>query len=351
MNALLQNKKILLATANLGLTFPIIRVLNRMGLRPDVLGPDKRSPLWRNGLLARRYIGYALDDYGYDHNPAISSFSGAFVDLLNDVQRRHGYDVILPVDYTVMLPLSVHADRLDPGIRLTPFLPEPKLRALNDKWHFSQLLLRLGIPQPETRLLEDSAGVDALDLDFPVIVKPTNRGGGSGIRTLQTRQALAEHVAALGQDLAAAPLLCQEWLPGRDLQVFVFATEGQLRAWSMCYMNHAGARAFVTDPEVLAHCERLVADTGYHGPGLIDVRHDPERERTAFLEINVRFPASTFYHYLAGVNYVELALLAGLGQADAFAFSPVGDKDVTRSPFEALLSKLNQLTARPHRFA
>ncbi|MBK1632911.1 hypothetical protein CKO31_19590 [Thiohalocapsa halophila] len=162
---MLTNKKILLATSNLGLTFPIIRVLNRMGIRPDVLGPEKRSLLWSSGLLCKRYIGYPLDDFGYDHNPAISSFSGAFVDLLNDVHRQGGYDVVLPVDYTV------------------------------------------------------------------------------------------------------------------------------------------------------------------------------------------RFPASTFYHYLAGVNYVELALLAGLGQADAFAFAPTAARHVTRSASEALLSKLNQLTARPHRFA
>jgi predicted ATP-grasp superfamily ATP-dependent carboligase len=348
---LLANKKILLATSNLGLTFPIIRVLNRMGIRPDVLGPEKRSLLWSSGLLCKRYIGYPLDDFGYDHNPAISSFSDAFVDLLNEVHRHGGYDVVLPVDYTVMLPLSVHHERLAPAIRLTPFLDEPKLRALNDKWQFSRLLLDLGIPQPQTRLLDGHQDPAAIDLPFPVIVKPTNRGGGSGIRTLQTPEALAQHVRDAGLDLTRSPLLCQQWLPGRDLQVFVLATHGRLRAWSMCYMDRSGAREFVTDAHVLGHCERLVAETQYHGPGLVDVRYDPTASRIGFLEINLRFPASTFYHYLAGVNHVELALLAGLGEADAFAFAPTAARHVTRSASEALLSKLNQLTARPHRFA
>jgi predicted ATP-grasp superfamily ATP-dependent carboligase len=351
MNALLRDKKILLATTNLGLTFPIIRVLNRIGVRPDVLGPDKRSLLWTRGLLCRRYIGYPLDGLGYDHNPAISSFSDAFVGLLNDVQRRHGYDVVLPVDYTVILPLSTYRGQLATDIRLTPFLDEPQLRALNDKWRFSRLLLDLGIPQPETRLLDGSIGPGELDLEFPVIVKPTNRGGCSGIRTFQSREALLQYLDEANLDLSSSPLLCQQWMPGRDLQVFVFGTHGRLRAWSMCYMDRAGAREFVADPEVLGHCERLVAETGYHGPGLIDVRHDRQASRVGFLEINLRFPASTFYHYLAGVNYVELALLAGLGQADAFAFTPPGGQRIARSPAETLLSKLNQLTSPPHRYA
>lgn len=348
MNPLLPGKRILLVTSNLGLTFPILRVLNRMGIRPYLLGPEGRSPLLRLSLFCHHYIAYAEGQFGYDNSHTISSFSEAFVDLVNTVCAREQIDVVLPVDFTVILPMSRHKDRLDPTIRLTPHLDEALLRRLNDKWQFSRLAAEHAIPQPDTRLLDGDARLDALDIRFPVIVKPLDRGGGVGIRRLDSLPALRDDLAATRHDLSEHPLLCQTYLPGQDLQVFVFAAGGRLLAWSMCLMERKGSRHFVTLPTVLEHCETLISAAGYDGPGLVDLRYDPDTGQIGFLEINVRFPASTYYHYLAGVNYVELALLAGLGEADRFRFQPAREQRISRGPWDTLLTKLHEFTTPIH---
>lgn len=88
-----------------------------------------------------------------------------------------------------------------------------------------ELLARLDLPHPVTRVAHDRAGIlDAADgFRFPVVVKPNVGGSGAGIRRFDTREALADQVGnvALGPDGTA---LVQEFVPpesGRIVRVEV----------------------------------------------------------------------------------------------------------------------------------
>lgn len=347
MNGALKGKNILVANANPGLTFGILRILNKMGIKPIILGPNERSFLLKNKFFCSKYIGYNVHEMGYDKSPTISSLSDRYIHLLNDVCKEHNIDLVLPVDYTVILPLSKYSNLLNKDIKIAPYLDEARLRDLNSKWNFSIMLKELGIPQPETRLLEKAEQANSLDLEYPIIVKPLDRGGSCGIKILENKDDLKEHVSANNVDLDVSPLLCQKFLPGRDLQVFAFASKGKLLAWSMCYMEGKGFREFVDEPNILEYCRKILEKTEYDGPGLIDIRHDTQNNTYNFLEINLRFPASTLYHYMAGVNYIELALLSGLGEEDRFSFSPAKHGKTRRTILDSILLKVNMMTTPP----
>ncbi len=344
MQQILKEKNILLITANLELSFGILRILNKMKIKPYILGPNARSFLLRKKIFFKKYISYNAKKMGYDYSPTISSFSEKFILLLNQVCSENQIDVVLPIDFTVILPLSRYSDKLDENINIAPFLSEEKLRFLNNKWNFANLMDDLEIPQPKTRLLNKRELLSELDISFPIIIKPLDRAGGFGIHVFQKKNDLISYLDNAKLDLTKTPLLIQKYLPGKDLQVFVFATKGKLQAWSMCFMENRGFRSFVKIPEVMKYCEKIVSEFKYNGPGLFDIRNAAEDNSFNFLEMNLRFPASTLYHFSAGVNYVELSLLAGLGMIEEFSFRATKSRKVGKSLWDTFLFKIIEKT-------
>jgi len=344
MYSQLKNKKILLVTQNLNLTFPIILILNKMGIKPHILGPKCNSFLVNSKIFCTKYIEYDIDEMGYTYSPTISSFNKDFVYLINETYKINSIDIIIPIDYTVTLTLSKYSDLIDKNINITAYIDEKTLRFLNNKWDFSLLCKELNISQPKTKLLTSEEGITTLTSDFPIIVKPLNNGGGFGIKILNSKNDLRTHVKENNINLERDALLVQNYIEGKDLQVFILAIKGDIKAYSMCYMNTKGKREFIDNSKILNECKNIIKDTNYNGVGLIDIRCDNENN-FYFLEINLRFPASTLYHFEAGVNYVELLLMdyyKGLTKIH----KTVSTKMVRRGILDTLLIKLNSYLLR-----
>ena len=51
-----------------------------------------------------------------------------------------------------------------------------------------------GDPSPKSILVQETTDLDQIDLDYPIIVKPTDRSGSRGICKLQDRKGLREAV-------------------------------------------------------------------------------------------------------------------------------------------------------------
>ena len=339
MSNMLNSQKVLLVTQNLDLTFPLILILNKMNIKPYILGPKCNSFLVNSKIFCEKYIEYDIDEMGYTYSNTISSFGDGFIGLLNETYKIYNIDIMIPVDYTVTLTLSKYSNLIEKDINITAYINEKTLRFLNNKWNFSLLCKELNISQPETELLTSLRNISSLNTSFPIIVKPLNNGGGFGIKVLNSKQELENHVQQNNINLEKDALLVQNYIEGKDLQVFILAIEGELKAYSMCYMDKKGKREFIHNNKILNECKNIIKKSNYNGVGLIDIRCDSENN-FYFLEINLRFPSSILYHFEAGINYVELLLM---DSSDCLIKinNPVPNKIVRRTLLDTLLTKFN----------
>jgi D-alanine-D-alanine ligase len=110
---------------------------------------------------------------------------------------------------------------------------DPLVSALTLHKAMAKRVLRdLGLPTPDFRLVECEADLAAVDLPFPLFVKPVAEGTAKGIdegSRVTGREALA---ARCRQVLArwSQPALVEPYLPGRELTVAVLGTGPAARA-------------------------------------------------------------------------------------------------------------------------
>lgn len=342
-NQFLKSKNILLVSGNGPLLFRLMLMLRKMQIKAYVIGPEDQSPLCCDGLFCKRYFEYSHDDMGYKDDKHVAAFSDKMVHFINQVCDRYQIDVLLPVDYSVMLSLSRYKDLLHKTVHVTPYPTESTLLFLNNKWKFSRLLNELHLPQPESCLIKAAEQVEHIDLHFPVMVKPLENGGGFGIYKLDSKTQVREYVNQLDFSPHGLPIQCQSHVEGKDFHVYGLAVHGVLKAWSMCCCSRPGWRSFVTNSAMLRACKSIIRESNYDGVFLFDLIYDPVEKDFYFLEMNLRFGASALYHYNAGVNYLEMALLTGLGVDVDDVFSPAEEGEVCKSFFDGILTRGNEM--------
>src|SRR5690606_2972342 len=108
------------------------------------------------------------------------SVSEALIDRINTYCGRFGIDVVVPAGVVSSVFLARARSRLTRS-RVFPLPDADQIALLNNKWRFTQFLEAQGLPCPRTTLLEFLEQIETLDLRFPVLLKPLERAGGSGI--------------------------------------------------------------------------------------------------------------------------------------------------------------------------
>jgi len=222
-----------------------------------------------------------------------------------------------------LLLVSRYRQRLKPVFRFV--LGDAQLiEDLVDKGRFQALAERLHLPVPATRRIRTIGGSSPprLDLNFPLIIKPPNRGlewgeiwGKRKALQVDTPAALVElwpRLVASGTDL-----LAQELIPG---------PESRIESYHV-YVDEQGAivgeftgRKIRTQPAAFGFSTALetteqadVADLGralvqrlnLRGVAKVDFKRGPD-DRLHILEINPRF---NLWHHLGAVAGVNLPAL------------------------------------------
>lgn len=250
----------------------------------------------------------------------------AFVDRLVEWARAQPAAPVLfyQTDGDLLL-VSRHRDRLSEAFRFV--LPDAALvEDLADKGRFQELAERLGLPVPPGRLLRASGSHEpALDLTFPLVVKPLSRQGLSaiephakaiGVASPAELQMLWRRINAAGVDVIA-----QELVPGPETGIVsyhAYIDEGghvageftgvKIRTYPRRF-GHTTALQITRSPEVSSQGRQLVEVLGLRGVVKIDYKRDDTGALT-LLEVNPRF---NLWHHAgarAGVN------LPGLVYAD-----------------------------------
>lgn len=104
---------------------------------------------------------------------------------------------------------------------------------------------RDGLPSCKSILVEDGADLNALPLKYPVIVKPTDRSGGRGIRKVLNPAELPEAVAFAREPSFEKKVLVEEFAEGREYSVEYLSWQGEHHFLAVTEKFTTGAPLFV----------------------------------------------------------------------------------------------------------
>jgi hypothetical protein len=237
--------------------------------------------------------------------------------------RKHRIDWVVPADLPAALLLAHGRHRLREA-SVFPVSDPGLIERLHDKWEFHTLLRTLGLPSPRTWLWAGAGDVERGGWDVPLVLKPPRGEGGVGIRRVDTRNELPGILGAYGETFGW-PILAQEFIPGRDIDLSVLADRGRIVAWTMQRANSGriGDLEFLRDPRVLEIGDSLIRSVGYHGVAHFDLRIDERTGEPLFLEANPRFWGSLRHSLWSGVNFPALGIALAQGKDLAAQFTPV----------------------------
>lgn len=193
----------------------------------------------------------------------------------------------------------------------------------------------LGVPTPDFRLVETVEEISAVDLPYPLFLKPVAEGTGKGI-TASSRVDSAQDLHRVATRLLTSydqPVLVETFLPGREFTVGVLGTGQEAKAVGvMEVVLLKGAEAQVYSYRNKEQCEQLVEyrlakeaeaqeaaevalrawrGLGCRDAGRVDVRQGLDG-RIQFLEVN---PLAGLHPYhsdlpilcqMVGLPYKEL---------------------------------------------
>jgi predicted ATP-grasp superfamily ATP-dependent carboligase len=249
--------------------------------------------------------------------------AGALVQALLDFAASQDEPPVLYYQNdAAMLAISRGRDALGEAFRF--LMPDAELvDALADKEGFAALAAQLELPVPLTRVIgaDDPAAAAAVDLPYPVIVKPARHDPGwrtvSSSKAVQAGDFTALRRIAHELGPAAPRLVVQAHIPGPETRidsyhVFVDAagsiagefTGRKIRTHPAQY-GYSTAVEITDDAEVRELGRECVWRLALRGVAKLDFKRDPEG-RMWLLEVNPRFSLWHLPGALAGVNLPAL---------------------------------------------
>lgn len=145
---------------------------------------------------------------------------------------------------------------------------ESALKSTN-KYYMREMFKEYGNPSPQSKLIDENTNLDSLDLQFPVIIKPTDRSGSRGIFKLESREGLEQAVkAALVQGFEKKALV-EEYIDGQEYSIESISYCGRHVFLAMTQKYTTGAPHFietghlqpaVIDNSVLSEVQQIVSN-------------------------------------------------------------------------------------------
>jgi predicted ATP-grasp superfamily ATP-dependent carboligase len=216
-----------------------------------------------------------------------------------------------------------------PGICL-PFADAATFHAISDKRRVLAAAAELGLAVPDQRVLEcreDATLLDASELRFPLVLKPSRSVGGDDARVKlsvrHARDAAALRAALEELPPEAYPLLLQQRIEGPGTGVFLLLWDDEVRA----VFAHRRLREKPPAGGVGVRCESvaaapaLVSDAvallrhfGWRGVAMVEFKVDGASGTPYLMEVNGRFWGSLQLAIDAGVDFPALLLASALGE-------------------------------------
>lgn len=238
--------------------------------------------------------------------------------------------VLIPSDDEDVRVLSQHARSLTSQYILTT-PPWETVRFLYDKRQTYALAQQVGIAIPHLYAVGNTARLDGLELDFPVVVKPAFSGQLLRVThrkayRADNRSELKAICATMARIVGDSRIIVQDFLPDPGANLFSFA--GYFRKGNpLVGLSAKRTRQFPRDfgrsstfveavevPELRSLATRLLRAIDYTGLAEVEFMWNAKLARYELLEVNPRIWAWHGLAIAAGLDLPYMAFADAIGQ-------------------------------------
>ncbi|MGE4546116.1 MAG: ATP-grasp domain-containing protein [Pedobacter sp.] len=246
-----------------------------------------------------------------------SPFSGQkdFVDMLIYKIKKLKIDILIPVFEELFL-ISKYKNEIEKHVKIA--IPDySKVLIAHNKNRWQPIAMKLGIPVPNSysifEFIEKPAKVD--QLQFPVLFKPKQGGGGWGISRIDSVEVFREILKSGSYyGLPFERFFVQEIISGETLCVAMIFSHGQFRG-KTCYRQireypvfngQATCRLSVANKEAEDYLQQLLEYLQWHGVCQVDFIIDNNTGKPYLIDINPRFWGSLVQGIASGVDFPNM---------------------------------------------
>ncbi|MGA9574068.1 MAG: ATP-grasp domain-containing protein [Lysobacterales bacterium] len=230
------------------------------------------------------------------------------------------YDVVLPLSDYPTMALVEQRDLLQAKMAVP--VPSGKSCGIaHDKLKLIRLAAGLGIDVPETWCPESRDEVKQIgrQVSFPCVLKLRKGAGGIGLSFPQSAAGLLDTYDQL--DIRSDSVftsdrpLIQEYIPGLVHDACLLFRYGEARAALSqkrlaMYPQTGGVgihNETTSEPELIEKARLLLSSLDWHGPAMVEFKHDRRDGKFKLMEINSRYWGTLDLAIQAGVNFPWLA--------------------------------------------
>lgn len=205
-----------------------------------------------------------------------------------------------------------------------------------------------GDPSPRSVLVDENTDLSRLRLDYPVIVKPTDRSGSRGITKLEHPEGLADAVCTAMSEGFEKKALIEEFAEGTEYSVECISFRGEHHMLAMTLKYTTGAPHFIEtghrEPApVDAATLRRVRDVVFHALDTLGIENSASHSEIKIdrngairiIEIGGRMGGdcigSDLVRYSTGLDFVRMTIQVACGLEPDF--TPVCDPVPVESIF------------------
>ncbi len=192
-----------------------------------------------------------------------------------------------------------------------------------------------GDPSPRSILVDESTDVEKLGLDYPVIVKPTDRSGSRGIFKLTSSEGLKKAIQSSMQESLEKKALIEEFIEGEEYSVEYISYRGEHHFLALTLKYTTGAPHFIetghmepapVDEDVLSNIKHIVTHAldslGIeNGASHSEIKITPNGE-IKIIEIGGRMGGdcigSDLVRISTGMDFVKMVIDVACGKAPDF---------------------------------
>ncbi len=242
-------------------------------------------------------------------------------DVLRIMETERPEGVV--VQFGGQTPLKLAVPLAQEGVKILGTQPDAIDRA-EDRKRFSDLLIELNLLQPQngTARSTHEAHIIAVNIGYPVMVRPSYVLGGRAMRIIYDADSLDRYLQSTGIDLGQHPLLIDDYLEDAievDVDAIADGTDvvvaGIMEHVEMAGI-HSGDSACSLPPHSLSdpileaiHKQTLRLGNALEVVGLMNIQYAVQKDQVYILEVNPRGSRTVpFVSKAIGVPLAKLAM-------------------------------------------
>lgn len=282
----------------------------------------------------RRYFKYSIDNNCFKYSGFIEKFiyyenttPEEWIDKIDATVEDYSIDLIMPIFDVSTKRILEHQNNLKNRSKLSSLSSLSNFETALRKDLLYLFLKSNNLPCPESVIVDSRFKNDFVNLDFPLVAKPTyGFNGGMGVKLVNDKNELLNYINAIKTD---NPILLQKFIEGFDVTCNVLCKNGDIQAYTMqkaaiiksVKVTPQFEFSFFNDKALLGLMKDLMKALNWSGVANIDFRFDETDNTYKVIEINPRFWLNTEASALAGVNFPYLYCLSTLN--NKIEFNPV----------------------------